>query len=42
MVGMVQTKDRGGKNEKWERSNTAVTCMIKFEKRTWEKFMLDL
>jgi hypothetical protein len=34
-------KGQWKKKEKWKRLATAVKCMIKFEKRTWEKFVLD-
>jgi ferric iron reductase protein FhuF len=40
-VGAVQTKDRE-KKQKCKRLNRAVKSMVKFEKRTQEKFALDL
>jgi hypothetical protein len=41
MEGVIQRKNRKNK-EKWKRLNRAVKCIILFEKRTWENFMVNL
>jgi hypothetical protein len=35
-------KERADEKKKYKRLNRAVKCMIKFEKRTWETFVLGL